>query len=421
VDTDLAEQDWATGHWFAGFEDRQTAVENGNRYWAGLAGASWLLGQASHPDEGLVRALLAKATVTRVAMAHMPRWQASAGLITLPTDLGSAAANAAWMPTSSSEWIGFVFTYDWSSPDDDPRQVIFLDQYRVFLDDSKWRRGYGSGGYVNHAPPYRSFVRPLGQLLATAVGGEASIYAEKFREMQPHWWIPFADANLGLEANIQQPADSYGLFLARAWLEGAPAATLEREAGYPWLVSGGDLFTLHKLGETIRVYKGEASLPPPTIPPTPTFGPTATLTPTPTSGVPSTPTVAPTSTSGVPVSPTSTPTPGASATPTPTATVAAAPSVTTRLMAPNWLRVTVTTSTRLIAVHVTRTQNVVVGYAGLPGQTGTFTLYPSGPTTSLVFEMVRWFPFAGGMVYMDVEEQRGHTATFAGAGVNGWG
>jgi pyruvate/2-oxoacid:ferredoxin oxidoreductase alpha subunit len=90
-------------------------------------------------------------------------------------------------------------------------------------------------------------------------------------------------------------------------------------------------------------------------------------------------------------------------------------------MAPNWLRVTVTTSTRLIAVHVTRTQNVVVGYAGLPGQTGTFTLTPSGPATSLVFDIARLIPRGSGMVYFNVEEQSGQTATFAGAGANGLG
>lgn len=409
VDADLAEQDWATGHWFAGFEDRQTAVENGNRYWAGLAGASWLLGEASHPDEGLVRALLAKATVTRVAMAHLPRWQASAGLVTLPTDLGSGAANAAWMPASSSEWIGFVFTYDWSTPDDDPRQTIFLDQFRVYLDDSKWRRGYIPGGYTNYAPPYRSFVHPLGELLAAAVGDEAAIYAAKFREMQPHWWVPFADANLGVEANIQQPADSHGIFLARAWLEKAPAATLERESGYPWLVSGGDLFTLHKLAEAIRAYRGEPALPPPVIPPTPTFAPTVTptLTPTPTSQVPVTPTTTPTS--QVPVTPTTTP------------TAATNPTLTVKNTGPEKLTVTVTTSTPLIAVHVTDTSNTTVSSGSQTGLTGPFTLTPQAPRTSLAFDVTRRSPNGSGMVYLDIEEQGRRTKTFVGAGPNGWG
>ena len=56
--------------------------------------------------------------------------------------------------------------------------------------------------------------------LDSLVPGEGEIYARKFSEMQPHWWVPFADANLGAEANVQQPADS------RAHQSGSQSASM---------------------------------------------------------------------------------------------------------------------------------------------------------------------------------------------------
>jgi hypothetical protein len=265
IDSDMAEQDWATGSWFAGIGNKQTAVESHNRHWAGLCGLAWICQQASDSNEGLVRALLAKSSVTRVAMAHLPRWLAGVGLLTYPTDLG-----ASWQPQRSPEWTGFVFTNDFVDSSDDPRVLVHLDQYRAYLDDTKlhWSAtssSYLSGNTSAYAPAYRSFTRPLASLLAAAVPGDAEIYSVKYRELQPHWWVPFADAQLGGEQNSQHPADSHGVLLSRAWLEGVDADTLAREAAFPWLVTGGDLFAAHKLAEAVRVYTGEASSTAPVI------------------------------------------------------------------------------------------------------------------------------------------------------------
>lgn len=268
LNADLAEQDWGTMHWLAGQATRQTAVENAARYLAGLLGLAWIASQqapADSADTAALRCLLAKAVVSRVAMLHLPRWQASVGLVTLPTDLGSAALNAAWLPSMAPEWPGIVNTYDWADSMDDPRCPVKVDQFQAYLHDSPFFFGWAIGGMRSYLPHYRALVRPVAALLETACPGEAEIAAQKVRELYPHWWLPWMEATLGQEANVAQPMDSYGVLLARAWLESADAPTLEREAAYPWLASGADLMTLHKMAEAARVYADQGPPPGPYV------------------------------------------------------------------------------------------------------------------------------------------------------------
>lgn len=257
LNADMAEHGWDTMHWLGRGGEKQSAVENANRHLAGLLGLLWISTQnaaTTASDITTARCLLAKAVVARVAMAHLPRWQYAAGLITLPSDLGSAQANAEWLVRLTGNFEGFVWTSDWTDSSDDPRQVMYLDQFTAFLDDSNRRNSYADGVAKGHQIAYRSMVRPIASLLASACPGEGDIYVTKYRELHPHWSAPWTLAHLDQEHSSQHPKDSYGLFLSRAWLVGVDAATLEREAGYPWIEDGGDLFTAEKLAETMRVY-----------------------------------------------------------------------------------------------------------------------------------------------------------------------
>lgn len=250
IDSDMAEQDWATSHWLSNGTytqggltyrnngDRGTAVENATRHWAGLAGLAWLCAHqtgGANANEGLVRCLLAKATATRVAMTHLPRWQASVGLITLPTDLGSTAANDAWQPVLNSVAQGYLYTYFWHDSADDPRQVIRLNQFEAFLDDSNARDGWNIGEEHTYAPAYWWLTRPLAALLLAACGSECTIYLRKYAELQPDYWMPFAEATLGEEHGQMHPLDRKSLVLASIWLNGADAVTARRSAAFSHL------------------------------------------------------------------------------------------------------------------------------------------------------------------------------------------
>jgi lysophospholipase L1-like esterase len=266
IETDMANRDWATGYWFNGFDNRPryTAVEQVNREWAGLAGLAWMSkhktgGGEAFQTEWTIRCLLAKSTILRVAMAHLPRYQSDAGLITLPTDIVSLSigpANDRWHPllTSGLGYQTFVWADVWGDADDDPRQVVFLDQFQAFLDDSNCREGWQQNrGYSTSHIPAAGLTQPLANLLKAALGTEALVLNTKYRELQPHWHVPGATTMTAQEQNAAHPADQHALFLERAWIGGLDAATLQREAAYPWLTDGGDLFALSKMVEAARV------------------------------------------------------------------------------------------------------------------------------------------------------------------------
>ena len=71
----LNEQDWASMYWFQGYQDRNVAVWNANRYFAGLVGYI-RLAQLSNDATAYTTAsaLLAKATVMRLGMAYYPHY-----------------------------------------------------------------------------------------------------------------------------------------------------------------------------------------------------------------------------------------------------------------------------------------------------------------------------------------------------------
>lgn len=259
LDLDLPERDWATSCRFAGQQDRATTIEDADRHWAGLCGLAWLCANKSggaDSNEDLVRALLAEATLVRVGLGHLPRWQANAGLVTLPTDLGSPVLNQGWLPKVAVDWAGPLPFYTWASGADDPRLPMTLTQYDVFLDDSDIRApDAGFIATMAHAssPVYRWLIRPLAMILAQALGAEAAVHFAKYRELQPHWWLPDADPVMGQERNLQAPHEPYGFFKAHAWLASGDLATLERESGYPQLAAGGDLFSLAKAVEVAYV------------------------------------------------------------------------------------------------------------------------------------------------------------------------
>lgn len=260
LQVDMLEQSWDLGLWLHGFGPRQSGLENANRLLAGLIGILWFASEQAPTDADdvtVVRGLYARVACTRIAMGHLPRWLESVGLVTLPTDRGSA--NGAWVPEiGSSGWNGYTLTYDWLSSVDDPRTVIKWDQYHVWLDTSTSRFGWVEGALKAQVPDGRSLTYNVAKLLEHASPGELIIPTKKRRKFRPHEWIPFADSAYGQESNYQQPADSYGEFLCRAWGEDLEPVVLEVEAGYPWLNGGGDIMTLHKLAEAYRAYAGEA-------------------------------------------------------------------------------------------------------------------------------------------------------------------
>lgn len=271
LDTNLIQMDWATGNWFSGpgesvlsfvgYGEERSATANVNSAYAGLNGLAWLCAQVGNANEGLVRALMAKFAMTRIGMTHFPRWQYNVGLLTYPTDLGSSANNQAWLPLFTravNHWEGFIFHYTWVNAMDDTRDVNHCTQFGLQLDDSTHRiLGWGyqrPGNNLGDLIGAQRYVRPLAKFLKDTLGAEAEIRVNKIQELFGHWYQPYTEPIPSQEMNIAFQRDSLSIFKERAWLNGADAPTLDREAGSNWLVDGPDLHYIEKFSEVIRAY-----------------------------------------------------------------------------------------------------------------------------------------------------------------------
>lgn len=253
----MREQDWVTSYWFYGQPDlARGSVINANRHLAGMLGFVRIADKAGdNQAEALGFALLAKAAVTRIGMALYPRYLYSAGLVELPNQ-------ANWHPAlSAGRWRGHLFNSDWTGAYDDARQVTILDQHEVYLYDHSgyMRQEYDSYEFVRltsaHLTGYRDLVPETARLLSDHAKADVEIYADKFEAHLPHWYAAFAEATLGMEHNLTHPADSFQVFMAKAWIQHTSAPVLGRYLDIPWL-EAGDLFYMQKLAETIKAYRG---------------------------------------------------------------------------------------------------------------------------------------------------------------------
>lgn len=262
LDRDMREQDWATFYWFANYEDRRIATENANRHLAGMVGfirLAKLQGDSSAEDLG--RVLLLKAAATRVGMARYARYLGITGLIQVPS------TDPAWLMTYRSHpFIGYLYNYQWVNAYDDPRQMVYLNQFAVDMNDYNYlqepynylRRDFDTRPAGQDSPylaAFRDMVPEVGYMLREWSYEDVDIAIQKIVSLYPHWYAAFAEGTLGWEHNLEHPIDSFQIFNAQAWIENAAPQDLGRYADIGWL-SEGDLFYMQKLSEAIKAYRG---------------------------------------------------------------------------------------------------------------------------------------------------------------------
>lgn len=261
LDRDMREQDWATFYWFANYQDRRIAVENANRHFAGMIGFIRLAQMSrDSTNEELARCLFLKAAVLRSAMAQYPRYLGNTGLTALPP-------SPSWMPTYRSHpFIGYLYNYDWRSSSDDSRQVVYLNQFSVDLNDYNHLqvvyntlRDRDTFNYRGQDSPYlaafRDITPELGRYLKDWNFSDVSVVLNKVKALYPHWYAAFAEGTLGWEHNLSHPIDSFQIFMAHAWILDTPGTSLARYTDISWL-SDGDFFYLQKIAETVKHYRG---------------------------------------------------------------------------------------------------------------------------------------------------------------------
>lgn len=260
LDTEMAERDWANFHYFKSFNQTHTAVNDTNRTLAGLIGYVKLMEATKDTTEGLGRALLAKTAIERIAMAKYPRYLYTANLVSLPPD-------PAWMAkdTANQAWQGFIANYNWTSGNDDPQQVVQLDQFGTSLYE---HIGYYPPGQATCCDttyyPYSSSPKLVGyldlvpetfRLLSDFAKQDTQILFDKYTGIFPDWYATLMEQVLGNENDNTVPTDAYQLFMADIFLKGDTGQNLRRYRSIPWL-DAGDFFYDVKLAETIKAYKG---------------------------------------------------------------------------------------------------------------------------------------------------------------------
>ena len=255
LNQDMSEQDWASFSWFKGFGDRHAAVNNVNRHLSGLVGLIKLSEAVSDTQtEGLSRSLFAKAAIERLAMVKLPRYFYSSGIYQVPSDPN-------WQPKYGAG-TGFIWTYNWISPYDDPNQVGMLDQFGVFFYDhngfmtpvTNWSEygNYLAGAYLSG---YKEMIPETFRLMTDYDKADFEIYLNKYTSNIADWFIAYSEANLGNENNLNEPIDSFQAFLAKVFIQNETPQNLLKYLDVPWLDSG-DFFYMQKLAETIKAYQG---------------------------------------------------------------------------------------------------------------------------------------------------------------------
>jgi hypothetical protein len=163
-------------------------------------------------------------------------------------------------------YIGYLYNYQWLNAYDDSRQVVYLNQFAVDLNDYNYlqapynylRRDFDirpAGQDSPYLAAFRDMVPEVGRILQRYSYADVEVAIRKIGDLYPQWYLAYAEGTLGWEHNLSHPVDSFQIFNARAWIEDAPAADLGRYADISWL-SEGDFFYMQKLSEAIKAYRG---------------------------------------------------------------------------------------------------------------------------------------------------------------------
>lgn len=190
--------------------------------------------------------LLNKALISRFAQDKLVKHLYETGLQTMPENpnwqvqislsLGSASDATLWRN-------------DWRSYEDDVRRPLRFDQFGIVLEN-----GIPLFGEMELLA-YSDLTPELARFLRDFLLAEATEWYEAVEENSPAWYEAYADSYLGNEAPFSIPHNAHQIFMVKAWILNETPANLTTYTEIPW-VHIGDYYYIHKLAETIKVYRG---------------------------------------------------------------------------------------------------------------------------------------------------------------------
>ena len=132
-----------------------------------------------------------------------------------------------------------LWTYHWSKPIDDIRQVYTLGQAGPTVAEEN---GYQQ--VVVFA--LTGLVPEMGLFLKDHLKPEIQRTVDRVAENSPIWYMAWKPASLGAEVFTDMPQVAVGAMQGRAWVLDEPAGSLQEYLNVPWLPLG-DYFYLQKL------------------------------------------------------------------------------------------------------------------------------------------------------------------------------
>lgn len=247
----LRTRDWATlgycrrpAPWMK--REGSGGVMDSNDWLIAMIGAVRLAESAGDAEaETQLRGLLARALAGRVALGLYAEFAYDHGLLRSPDD-------PQWMfKLLAGAWRGHLYTSNWTGRADQIAQVWQMDPFGLYLHESRTP----TDGFIG-CPGMIQMIEPtpeLGLVVADHLLPQARAWIRRIDEAMPAWWVMYCPGVQTAETNIQPPEDAHQIFLLNAWVLDAPPEQLQWQLDVPWLARG-DLYYLHKLSETIRVY-----------------------------------------------------------------------------------------------------------------------------------------------------------------------
>lgn len=213
-----------------------------NSYMAGIIGflrMAQMRRDAAAQD--FARGMLARAAAMRFAMGKFTGYLYDTGLCVLPKD-------PLWWVKYTQTDVGYMFTFDYSKPEHDLRQVVAMDEYGVFLlEQSQHYR-------TPYIVPFMRLVPETGAFLRDWLRDESMRYFDRAAFLTPDWFVSRGEAVLGGDKSSNRfVSEPHQLFMARAWIAGDSGGQLESYLDFPHAAIG-DLYCISQLAETIRAY-----------------------------------------------------------------------------------------------------------------------------------------------------------------------
>jgi hypothetical protein len=190
--------------------------------------------------------IFTKALVSRYAQEKLVKYLYETGQQVVPP-------NPDWQLSTSlargETGTATLWRSHWGGYQDDVRRPLFFDQFGVLLaNGTLYPQNQQLIAYADLTPE-------LGRFLRDYALAEAEEWYTAIDENSPLWYKAYADTYLGWENPFSIPQNAHEIFLVKAWILGETPERLATYVDIPW-VHLGDYYYIHKLAETIKVYRG---------------------------------------------------------------------------------------------------------------------------------------------------------------------